>query len=120
VHNVHLGKNHLKADFDRQPLAFDLTDGEASDSRRFPMLLDLGPEVTRQAMPDDKVMSHEATARRPARAASVPSIPHKIAARNAPAFVPQTLYKGRARIEKIVASSSASMRGAQLREDGPQ
>ena len=38
-------KIHLKTDFDGLPLAFDLTGGEASDSRHFETLMDLGPDV---------------------------------------------------------------------------
>jgi hypothetical protein len=40
-------KIHLKADFEGQPLALDLTGREASDSRHFEILLDIGPDITR-------------------------------------------------------------------------
>jgi len=36
-------KIHLKTDFDGRPLAFHQTGGEASDSRDFEVLLDIGP-----------------------------------------------------------------------------
>ena len=41
-------KIHLKTDFDGLPLAFHLTGGEASDSRNFEILLDIGPDITPQ------------------------------------------------------------------------
>lgn len=45
-------KIHLKTDFDGQPLAFHLTGGEASDSRRFETLLDIGPDISPQGGAD--------------------------------------------------------------------
>jgi hypothetical protein len=38
-------KIHLKTDLDGYPIGFHLTGGEASDSRNFEVLLDLGPDV---------------------------------------------------------------------------
>jgi hypothetical protein len=38
-------KIHIKTDLDGLPLAFDLTGGEASDSRHFQTLLDIGPDI---------------------------------------------------------------------------
>jgi hypothetical protein len=35
----------LKTDFGGLPIAFDLTGGEASDSRNFETLLDIGPDI---------------------------------------------------------------------------
>ena len=43
-------KIHLKTDFDGLPLAFHLTGGEASDSRNFEVLLDIGPDITPRAV----------------------------------------------------------------------
>ena len=39
-------KIHLKVDLGGLPLAFHLTEGQASDSPQFEILLDLGPEIT--------------------------------------------------------------------------
>jgi hypothetical protein len=36
------------------PLAFHLTGGEASDSRNFEILLDIGPDITPRAVLGDK------------------------------------------------------------------
>ena len=38
-------KIHIKVDLDGLPLAFHLTPGQASDSRQFEILLDLGPDI---------------------------------------------------------------------------
>ncbi len=47
-------KIHLKCDFEGLPLDFHLTGGEASDSRQFETLLDIGPDVTPRAVMADK------------------------------------------------------------------
>ena len=47
-------KIHLKVDLGGLPIAFHLTGGEASDSRNFEILLDLGPDITPRAAITDK------------------------------------------------------------------
>ena len=47
-------KIHLKVDLDGLPLAFHLTGGEASDSRNFELLLDIGPDILPRAAITDK------------------------------------------------------------------
>jgi transposase len=95
-------KIHLKADFDGQPLAFDLTGGEASDSRHFPVLLDLGPDITPRAALGDKGYDSNVN-REAARSRGIcPAIPVKVTARTRPPFFPKALYRGRARIEQTV------------------
>src|SRR5215211_4075788 len=47
-------KIHLKVDFGGLPLAFHLTGGEASDSRNFEVLLDIGPDIAPRAAITDK------------------------------------------------------------------
>ncbi len=47
-------KIHLKSDLDGKPIGFHLTGGEASDSRQFELLLDLGPDITPRAAMTDK------------------------------------------------------------------
>jgi transposase len=95
-------KIHLKTDLDGDALAFDLTGGEASDSRHFPILLDLGPEITPRAAVGDK--GYDANANREAaRSRGIcPAIPSKTTAKHPPAFFPKALYRGRARIEQTV------------------
>lgn len=84
------------------PIAFDLTPGQASDSRHFPVLLDLGPDITPRAGVGDKGYDSVAN-RSEARARGIsPVIPVKSTAKIKPHFFAKTLYKGRARIEQAV------------------
>ncbi|WP_424138269.1 transposase [Roseomonas chloroacetimidivorans] len=93
---------HLKADFQGQPLAFDLTGGEASDSRHFEILLDIGPDIAPRAALTDKGYDAERN-RDAARARRIcPIIPHRSNASHRPAFFPKQLYKTRARIEQTI------------------
>jgi DDE family transposase len=55
-------KIHLKTDFGGLPLDFHLTGGEASDSRQFEVLLDIGPDVTPRAVVTDKILCRRASA----------------------------------------------------------
>jgi transposase len=95
-------KIHLKVDLDGLPLAFHLTEGEASDSPQFEVLLDLGPDITPRAAVGDKGYDSKAN-RSAARQRSIcPVIPFKASARTRPAFFPRALYRARARIEQLV------------------
>jgi transposase len=95
-------KIHLKTDFGGLPIAFDLTPGQASDSRHFPVLLDLGPEITPRAVVGDKGYDSKAN-RVEARSRGIcPAIPFKANAKDRPGFFPKALYRGRARIEQCV------------------
>jgi transposase len=89
-------------DWDGLPLAFHLTEGEASDSPQFEILLDLGPDITPRAAVGDK--GYDAKAHRTAaRNRSIcPVIPFRSTARNRPLFFPKALYRARARIEQSV------------------
>jgi transposase len=81
-------------------IAFDLTGGEASDSRHFDILLDIGPDIEPRAVITDKGYSSKAN-RAAARARGIaPVIPHKDNEKDKPAFFAKTLYKARARIEQ--------------------
>jgi transposase len=95
-------KIHLKVDLDGRPLAFQLTEGQASDSPQFEVLLDLGPDITPRAAVGDK--GYDSTANRSAaRERSIcPVIPLKASARNRPTFFPRALYRACARIEQLV------------------
>src|SRR6202043_3606889 len=92
-------KIHLKTDFNGLPLAFHLTGGEASDSRNFETLLDLGPDITPRAAITDKGYD-AASNRQAARDRGIcPVIPYR-SNLTRPKFFPSALYKGRARIEQ--------------------
>jgi transposase len=95
-------KIHVKADFAGLPLAFHLTGGEASDSRQFETLLDIGPDIRPRAVITDKgydAQSNRAAAR---DRGICPVIPRRDNAKDRPRFFPRTLYKGRARIEQAI------------------
>ena len=68
-------KIHLKTDLDGYPIGFHLTGGEASDSRNFEVLLDLGPDVDPCAVVADKAMMQRQIGRRRVTAAFVRSSP---------------------------------------------
>ena len=95
-------KIHLKVDLDGRPLAFHLTEGQASDSPQFEVLLDLGPDITPRAAVGDKGYDAKAN-RSAARERNIcPVIPVKALAKNRPGFFPKALYRARARIEQLV------------------
>src|SRR4030081_1889534 len=95
-------KIHLKFDFDGLPLAFHLTGGEASDSRNFEILLDIGPDITPRAVLGDKGYDAKANREAARRRGICPAIPYRENAAAKPAFFPKILYKGRARAEQGV------------------
>jgi transposase len=95
-------KIHLKVDLGGLPLAFHLTGGEASDSRNFEVLLDIGPDITPRAAITDKGYDAKANRDGARKRGICPVIPYKSNATNRPAFFPKILYKARARIEQAV------------------
>jgi transposase len=95
-------KIHLKVDLGGLPLAFHLTGGEASDSRNFEILLDLGPDIAPRAAITDKGYDAKANRDGARRRGICPVIPFKSNAIDKPAFFPKILYKARARIEQAV------------------
>jgi transposase len=79
-----------------------LTAGQASDSRQFSILLDLGPDITPRAAIGDKGYDSKAN-REAARSRGIcPVIPTKTNAKHRTAFFPKALYRARARIEQCV------------------
>jgi IS5 family transposase len=82
------------------PLAFHLTGGEASDSRNFEVLLDIGPDITPRAVLGDKGYDSKANRQAARQRGICPVIPHRDNAVAKPAFFPRILYKGRGRIEQ--------------------
>src|SRR5713101_4873334 len=95
-------KIHLKTDFDGLPLAFHLTGGEASDSRNFEILLDIGPDITPRAVLGDKGYDARANREAARRRGICTVIPYRENAKRKPAFFLKILYKGRARAEQGV------------------
>ena len=95
-------KIHLKTDFDGLPIAFHLTGGEASDSRNFETLLDIGPDITPRAALADKGYDAKSNRQAAREQGICPAIPYRKNTLEKPAFFPKALYKGRARIEQAV------------------
>ena len=93
-------KIHLKTDLDGYPIGFHLTGGEASDSRNFEVLLDLGPDVDPRAVVADKGYDAK-TNREAARKRGIcPVIPYRSNTIDKPKFFAKVLYKARARMSK--------------------
>ena len=84
------------------PLAFQLTGGEASDSRNFELLLDIGPDILPRAAITDKGYDAKSNRDGARKRGICPVIPHRATATDRPAFFPKILYKARARIEQAV------------------
>ena len=90
----------MKTDKKGHPIGFCLTGGEASDSRNFKTLLDIGPDIAPRAVVADK--GYDAAANREAaRERGVcPVIPYRSNTKKKPVFFAKVLYKSRARIEQ--------------------
>src|SRR6266511_5371352 len=95
-------KIHLKTDFGGLPIAFHLTGGEASDSRNFETLLDIGPDINPRAALGDKGYDSKSNREAARQRGICPAIPYRSNTKDIPAFFPKVLYKARARIEQTV------------------
>jgi transposase len=95
-------KIHVKCDLEGHPLDFHLTGNEASDSRQFETLLDIGPDVTPRGVITDK--GYDASANRAAARSRgiAPVIPYRSNIKDRPKFFPKRLYKLRARVEQFI------------------
>lgn len=92
----------MKTDFGGLPIAFHLTGGEASDSRNFETLLDIGPDLNPRAALGDKGYDSKSNRDAARQRGICPAIPYRSNTKDMPAFFPKTLYKARARIEQAV------------------
>ena len=92
----------MKTDFGGLPIAFHLTGGEASDSRNFETLLDLGPDTNPRAALGDKGYNSKSNREAARQRGICPAIPYRSNTKDVPAFFPKALYKARARIEQAV------------------
>lgn len=92
----------MKTDHDGLPIAFDLTGGEASDSRHFETLLNLGPDARPRAVVADKGYDSAANREIACARGAVPVIPFRKNAKAVPKVFAKALYRGRARIEQAV------------------
>ena len=92
----------MKTDFGGLPIAFHLTGGEASDSRNFETLLDIGPDLNPRAALGDKGYDSKSNRDAARQRGICPAIPYRSNTKDVPAFFPKTLYKARARVEQAV------------------
>ena len=92
----------MKTDFGGVPIAFHLTGGEASDSRNFETLLDVGPDINPRAALGDKGYDSKSNREAARRRNICPATPYRKNSTERPTFFPKVLYKGRARIEQAV------------------
>ena len=92
----------MKTDLVGLPIAFHLTGGEASDSRNFETLLDIGPDINPRAALGDKGYDSKSNREAARQRGICPAIPYRSNTKDIPAFFPKVLYKARARIEQAV------------------
>ena len=83
-------------------IAFHLTGGEASDSRNFETLLDIGPDINPRAALGDKGYDSKSNRDAARQRGICPAIPYRSNTKDMPVFFPKALYKTRARIEQTV------------------
>ena len=95
-------RDNVLTDFGGLPIAFHLTGGEASDSRNFETLLDVGPDLNPRAALGDKGYDSKSNRDAARQRGICPAIPYRSNTKDMPAFFPKTLYKARARIEQAV------------------
>jgi transposase len=95
-------KIHLKTDFDGLPIAFHLTGGDASDSRQFDILLDIGPDIKPRAVITDKRYDARANRAAARQRGICPVIPYRENTTDKQKCFPKLLYEGRARIEQTM------------------
>ena len=110
---------HLKTDFGGLPIAFHFTGGEASDSRNFETLLDVGPDLNPRAALGDKGYNSKSN-RDAARNAEYPGDPYDPTPRMCPPSSRKHCTRTRHALNKLSASSNASSVSHFDAEDGAQ
>ena len=88
--------------FRRSAHRIHLTSGEASDSRNFETLLDIGPDINPRAALGDKGYDSRSNREAARQRGICPAIPYRSNTKDIAAFFPKVLYKARARIEQTV------------------
>ena len=114
-------KIHLKTDLDGLPLAFHLTEGQASDSPQFEILLDLGPDIKPRAAVGDKGYDRKAN-RAAARERSIcPVIPYQVKREEPAAILSEGALSG-ARPHRAARRQAQALQTncAPMREDGSE
>jgi transposase len=92
----------VKCDYDGLPLDFHLTGNEASDTKQFEILLEIGPDVTPRGIIADK--GYDAKSNRDAARARgiVPVIPYRSNTKVPHRPMPRKLYGRRAKVEQLI------------------
>lgn len=84
---------HVKCDKQSLPLDFQLTENQASDSRQFEILLDIGPDITPRAIVTDKGYDARANRQAVRDRGMVPVIPYRSNVKGQPRSFPKAIYK---------------------------
>lgn len=92
----------MKTDRNGQPLGFELTGGEASDSLQFEALMKTGPDTKARAYIGDKGYDSDQNRELARAAGAVAVIPYRSNRRNITKRFAKALYRGRARIEQMI------------------
>jgi transposase len=95
-------KIHVKCDLEGHPLDFHLTANQASDTRHFGTLLDIGPDVTPRAVIADKGYDADSNRAIARNRGVLPIIPRRRNSKAKSRFFPKGLYKLRARVEQFI------------------
>ena len=91
-----------KCDYNGLPLDFHLTGTEASDTKQFDILLEIGPEVTPRGIVADKGYDAKANRDVARKRGIVAVIPHRKNAKNPHKPMPKNPYKRRVRVEQLI------------------
>ncbi len=100
-------KIHLETDLDGYPLGFHLTGGEASDSRNFETLLDIGPDIDPRAAVADKGYDAKSNREAARKRGICPVIPYRSNTIDKPKFFATLLYQA-----PLPSSSTRPARGS--------
>jgi hypothetical protein len=98
----------LKTDFGGLPIAFHLTGGEASDSRNFETLLDIGPDLNPRAALGDKGYDSKSNRDAARQRGICPAIPYRSNTKDVPAFFRKHSTRHGHALNKLSASSNPS------------
>jgi transposase len=92
----------VKCDYNGLPLDFHLTGNEASDTKQFDILLEIGPDATPRGIIADK--GYDAKANRDAARAKgiVPVIPYRSNSKTPRKPMPRKLYARRSKVEQLI------------------
>src|SRR4029077_7916205 len=112
-------KIHLKTDFGGLPIAFHLTGGEASDSRNFETLLDIGPDLNPRAALGDKGYDSKSNRDGARQRGICPAIPYRSNTKDMPYLLSENTLQGTGRTSGRQAQTLQAYRTS-MRENGAE